>query len=150
MKNILFRSEYWLLIIPFLFALFEWCFYPAATIDIHLHDTYFVIANFHMGILLLIVVLIPYLCHVFLRITHKRNKLTGITHIILTSLLLIAMPLLMQLHKAATRRYYDFSSWESFKQFERLNYYLAIIITAFIIIQILFTLYAIVRLAIKK
>lgn len=150
MKKFLLNSENWLLIIPILFTLIEWYFYPAAAIDIHLHDTYFIIANFYIGILMLFIVLLPYLCHAFLRITNKQNKLILITHIVLNSLLLIAMPLLMQLPQGSPRRYYDFSNWESVKQFENLNYYLAIIIISFIIIQILFVLYAMVRLAIKK
>jgi cytochrome c oxidase subunit 1 len=150
MKKVLFRSEHWLLIIPILLTFIEWHFYPEAAFDIHLHDTYFIIANFHVCIFLLFVVLLPYLCHVFLRNTNKRNKIIPVTHIVLTSLLLIAMPLLIQLPQGSPRRYYDFSNWESFKQFENLNYYLAIITIAFIIIQILFVLYAMVRLAIKR
>ena len=150
MKKFLLHSENWLLSIPILFILIEWNFYPAAAIDIHLHDTYFVVANFYIGFLMLFIVLLPYLCHVFLRSTNKQNKLILITHIVLTSLLLIAMPILMRLNQGSTRRYYDFSNWESFKQFENLNNYLAIIIISFIFIQILFVLYAIVRLVIKR
>jgi heme/copper-type cytochrome/quinol oxidase subunit 1 len=67
MKRFLLRTENWLLIVPVIITIIEKLFFNTRAFDIHLHDTYFVIANFYIGILLFLSVCIPYLFHFLLR-----------------------------------------------------------------------------------
>jgi len=150
MRNLFLRIENWLLMIPAILLVIEKLFFGTVVFDLHLHDTYFVISGFYIGMGMFVVVLIPYLCHLLLRLQHNRNGKILVGHVIATVLLLLFLFIAVRQNGGAPNRYYDFSSWESFQQFGGLNYYLAIAVFAFIIIQLLFTLYTIVRLIAKK
>jgi len=78
------------------------------TIDINVHDTYFVIAKFHIWVLLTLF-LGMLTCAYF--ILHKMNRKTNnaltITHYLLTLLPLIIMPICGNFAPNTTRRYYS-------------------------------------------
>jgi cytochrome c oxidase subunit 1 len=150
MKNFFLRVENWLLIIPAILLVVEKLFFGAAVFDLHLHDTYFVISGFYIGLGMFVVVLIPYLCHLLLRLHHKRNRRILVVHVMATVLLLLFLFIAVRQNNETPNRYYDFSNWESFQQFERLNYYLGIAVLAFTGMQLLFILYTIVKLIAKK
>ena len=73
MKKIFLQIENWLLIIPIILIIIEKIFFVTSSLDIHLHDTYFVITNIYLGVFTLIIVCIPYFCHFLLR-TKKNRK----------------------------------------------------------------------------
>jgi heme/copper-type cytochrome/quinol oxidase subunit 1 len=155
MKTVFLRIGNWLLIIPIALIIIEKIFFAAYSFDIHLHDTYFVIANIYLGILIFILALIPFLCHLLLRtkITGNRNIL--LAHVVLTVLLLLFFYFYRFFIGSTTnqikpRRYYDFSDWGSAEQGGGLNNYLLIAVFIFIVLQLSFMVYTIVKLIIKK
>lgn len=150
MKTLFLRIENWLLIILTVLLAIEKIFFSTAAFDLHLHDTYFIISSFHIGIGVSVILILPYLCHFLLRLQHKRNRNVLTSHVIATIILLLLLFIAVKQNADAPRRYYDFSNWESAQQFEGLNDYLTIAVLAFIIIQMLFVLYTLVRLMIKN
>ncbi len=155
MKKILLRIENWLLIIPIIFIAIEKIFFGVSSFDVHLHDTYFVIANIYLGILIFILALIPFLCHFLLRTKKMGNRKILLGHVVITVLLILVFYFSIFFINSSTnqimpRRYYDFSSWESYGQFGGLSYYLSTAIFAFIVLQLLFIAYTVVMLIVKK
>jgi cytochrome c oxidase subunit I len=150
MSKFFLRPENWLLIIPLILLGIKKIFFSATVIDLHFHDTYFIVSGLHISIGILIILLVPYLCHTLLRLQHKRHKAVLATHVVSTILLVLFLYIPVQQNADAPQRYYDFSSWESSQQFGGLSYYLTIAVLAFISIQLVFILYTITRLVIKN
>ena len=156
MKRFLLRIENWLLIVPIILLLIEKICFPNAAFDLHIYDTYLVIAAFHFGIIILLFCWILYLCHFSLRARKSGNKKILNTHVIATLLLLSLfflwdfLPPEWNISPMKPRRYYDYSSWQSFRQFDGTNIYIGILCLGFVLIQILFILYTIFRLIVKK
>jgi heme/copper-type cytochrome/quinol oxidase subunit 1 len=152
MKRFFLRTENCLLIAPIMITIIERLFFSASAFDIHLHDTYFVIANFYIGILLFLSVCIPYLFHFLLRRKGVGSKKVLLSHIVVTIMLLLSFFVFFRLqHNDIPRRYYDFSSWEAYgQQFDLLTRWLGFAVLAFVIIQLLFIVYGVVRLIAKK
>jgi len=151
MKQFL-RIESWLLIIPFLLLLIEKFLFSNSALDFHLHDTYFVISGFHFGIVILLFCWILYLCHFSLRARKSGNKKILAAHVNATLLLLIFFFIFNFIVPGWTnapmkpRQYYDYSSWQSFYQYDGTSIFFTVLILAFIVIQLLFILYTIIRL----
>jgi cytochrome c oxidase subunit I len=154
-KKIFLQIKNWLLIIPIVLIIIEKIFFGAYTFDIHLHDTYFVIANIYLGVFTLIIVCIPYLCHLLLRTKKAGNRKILLAHVVITVLLLLFFYFCRFFINNSTnqimpRRYYDFSDWESTEQLGGLNNYLSIAVFIFIVLQLLFMVYTIVLLLARK
>ncbi len=147
MKKIISRIENWLLIIPGIFTLVEVMFFGDSTFDLHLHDTYFVVAHFYIGIAFFVLNLIPFSCHLLIRIKRKGNKKILFMHVLVTNLLLTCFFILSNTKLIQSKKDYDFSSWKAYRQFENLS---SALILAFLIIQLLFILYTVVKLLNKK
>jgi heme/copper-type cytochrome/quinol oxidase subunit 1 len=152
MKRFFLRIENWLLIVPIIITIIEKLFFSLSAVDIHLHDTYFVIANFHIGILLFLSVCIPYLFHFLLRRKAVGSKGVLLSHVVVTVMLLLFFFVSFKLqHNDMPRRYYDFSTWELYgQQYGLLTRWLGFAVLAFVIIQLLFIVYAVIRLFAKK
>lgn len=91
LKSILFRRENWLLVIPLFLFLSSNVFIGNSAIDIHLHDTYYVVSTLHFAAWILMLVVLPYLFHVFLRIYIKGNKRILNIHVYITQVAYISM-----------------------------------------------------------
>ena len=113
-----------------------------SALDIHLHDTYFVIAHFH------IVMGVASFMGMFAGVYHWFPKMYGrflnntlaYIHfwITLIGAYLIFWPMHYQGLAGVPRRYYDFSNWESFKQFGGLNEFISLVAMIVFAAQLLF------------
>jgi cytochrome c oxidase subunit 1 len=100
-----------------------------STLDLHLHDTYFVVAHFH------IVMGVASFFGMFAGVYHWFPKMYGrymnntmaYIHfwVTLAGAYLIFWPMHYQGFAGMPRRYYDYANWESFKQFVELNRFIS-------------------------
>lgn len=103
-----------------------------SALDIHLHDTYFVIAHFH------IVMGVASMFGMFAGVYHWFPKMYGrymnntlaYVHfwITLIGAYLIFWPMHYEGLAGMPRRYYDYGVWESFKQFVSLNRFISTVV----------------------
>ena len=101
-----------------------------SALDLHLHDTYFVIAHFHL------VMGVASMFGMFAGIYHWYPKMYGrfmnntlaYIHfwVTLVGAYFIFWPMHYEGLAGMPRRYYDFSNWESFKMFQGLNEFISI------------------------
>ncbi|HEY8387052.1 MAG TPA: cbb3-type cytochrome c oxidase subunit I [Parasegetibacter sp.] len=113
-----------------------------STLDIHLHDTYFVIAHFH------IVMGVAAMFGMFAGIYHWYPKMFGrymnntlaYIHfwVTLIGAYMIFWPMHYQGLAGMPRRYLDYSNWESFKQFAELNKFISVVAIIVFFVQLLF------------
>jgi cytochrome c oxidase subunit I len=113
-----------------------------STLDIHLHDTYFVVAHFH------IVMGVSAFFGMFAGIYHWFPKMYGrfmnntmsYIHfwITLIGAYLIFWPMHYEGLAGMPRRYFDFSIWESFNQFNGLNRFISIVSIIVFAAQLMF------------
>ncbi len=113
-----------------------------SALDIHLHDTYFVIAHFH------IVMGVAGMFGMFAGIYHWYPKMYGrflnntlsYIHFWVTfaGAYLIFWPMHYEGLAGMPRRYYDYSVWQSFKMFVGLNQFITVVAVIVFAVQILF------------
>ena len=113
-----------------------------SALDIHLHDTYFVIAHFHL------VMGVASMFGMFAGIYHWFPKMFGrlmnntlaYIHFWITMIgaYLIFWPMHYEGLAGMPRRYYDFSNWESFKMFQGLNEFISVVAMIVFATQFLF------------
>ena len=113
-----------------------------STLDIHLHDTYFIIAHFHlvMGVASFMG-MFGGVYHWFPKMfgRHMNNTLSYIHFwITIVGAYLIFWPMHYEGLAGMPRRYYDFSNWESFKMFGGLNEFITFITIIVFLAQFLF------------
>lgn len=113
-----------------------------SALDIHLHDTYFVIAHFH------IVMGVASFFGMYAGVYHWFPKMYGrylnntmaYIHfwITIVGAYLIFWPMHYQGLAGMPRRYYDFSNWESFKHYGGLNEFISVVAMVVFAAQLLF------------
>jgi cytochrome c oxidase subunit 1 len=113
-----------------------------SALDIHLHDTYFVIAHFH------IVMGVASMFGMFAGIYHWFPKMYGrfmnntlaYIHfwVTMAGAYMIFWPMHYEGLAGMPRRYYDYSIWESFKQFQDLNQFISLVAMIVFAVQFLF------------
>jgi len=113
-----------------------------STLDIHLHDTMFVVAHFH------IVMGVASFFGMFAGIYHwfpkmygrYLNNLMSYIHFWVTMIgaYLIFWPMHYEGFAGMPRRYYSVSQWESFRHFDGLNQFISFVATVVFMAQILF------------
>jgi cytochrome c oxidase subunit I len=113
-----------------------------SALDIHLHDTYFVIAHFHivMGVASFFGMFAG-VYHWFPKMYGRfMNNTMGYIHFWVTIIgaYLIFWPMHYEGLAGMPRRYYDFSIWESFKNFGGLNQFISFVALIVFAVQILF------------
>jgi len=113
-----------------------------SALDIHLHDTYFVVAHFHivMGISAFFGMFAG-VYHWFPKMYGRfMNNTLGYIHFFITFVgsYVIFWPMHYEGVAGMPRRYYDFSAWESFKQFGELNQMISIAAIIVFFAQLLF------------
>lgn len=113
-----------------------------SAIDIHVHDTYFIIAHFHL--VMGVAAFFGMFCgvyHWFPKMFGRfMNTTLGNIHfwITLIGAYLIFWPMHYEGFAGMPRRYYDYSGWESFKQFISLNRFISIAVIITFAAQFLF------------
>ncbi len=115
-----------------------------SSLDIHVHDTYFVIAHFHL------VMGVASIFGMFAGIYHwypkmygrYLNNTLGYIHfwISMIGAYLIFWPMHYEGLAGMPRRYYDFSNWESFNMFAGLNEFISVVALIVFATQLLFIL----------
>ncbi len=113
-----------------------------AALDIHLHDSYFVIAHFHlvMGVAALFG-MIAGVYHWFPKMYGRyMNTTLGYIHFwgTIIAAYVIFWPMHYQGLAGMPRRYYEYASWKSFNQFETINIVISIAAIIAFLLQILF------------
>jgi cytochrome c oxidase subunit 1 len=113
-----------------------------SSLDIHLHDTYFVVAHFHL------VMGVASMFGMFAGVYHWFPKMFGrylnntlaYIHfwITIAGAYLIFWPMHYEGLAGMPRRYYDFSNWESFKMFSGLNEFISVVALIVFATQLLF------------
>ncbi|MBN8788301.1 MAG: cbb3-type cytochrome c oxidase subunit I [Terrimonas sp.] len=113
-----------------------------STLDLHLHDTYFVIAHFH------IVMGVSAFMGMFAGIYHwfpkmygrYMNNTMGYIHFWVTMVCayVIFWPMHYEGFAGMPRRYYDYSGWESFKHFVELNRVISFAAILSFLVQLMF------------
>ena len=113
-----------------------------SALDIHLHDTYFVVAHFHivMGVSAFFGMFAG-IYHWFPKMFGRfMNNTLGYIHFFLTFIgaYLIFWPMHYEGAAGMPRRYYDYSAWETFRQFDDLNAFISIVVIITFFAQLLF------------
>jgi len=113
-----------------------------SALDIHLHDTYFVVAHFHivMGVASMFGMFAG-IYHWFPKMYGKYlNNTLGYIHfwVTIAGAYMIFWPMHYEGLAGMPRRYYDYSIWESFKQFIELNRFISTVAMIVFATQILF------------
>jgi len=113
-----------------------------SALDIHLHDTYFIIAHFHL------VMGVAGIFGMYAGIYHWYPKMFGrymnntmaYIHFWVTfaGAYLIFWPMHYEGLAGMPRRYYDYTNWESFKMFAGLNVFISIVAIIVFAVQLLF------------
>jgi cytochrome c oxidase subunit 1 len=113
-----------------------------STIDMHVHDTYFVIAHFHL------VMGVAAMFGMFAGVYHWYPKMFGrylnntmaFIHfwVTLVGAYLIFWPMHYQGMAGMPRRYFDYTQWSSFNQFEGLNQFISVVAIVVFAVQLLF------------
>ena len=113
-----------------------------SALDLHLHDTYFVVAHFHivMGVASFFGMFAG-VYHWFPKMfgRHLNNTLAYIHFwISIVGAYLIFWPMHYEGLAGMPRRYYDYSNWESFKMFGGLNQFISLVAMVVFVAQLLF------------
>ena len=113
-----------------------------SSLDMFVHDTYFVIAHFHL------VMGVASMMGMFAGVYHwfpkmfgrMMNNTLGYIHFFITFIgaYLIFWPMHYEGLAGMPRRYYDYSGWESFKQFHQLNEFISVVAIIVFFAQLLF------------
>ena len=124
----------------FIFEFFK----SSSGLDIHLHDTYYVVSNIHLSVVFLAYSLLIYAAYFLLRkINQPVSKsitiiqITGLVVAILASSIPNNIP---EISNQPTH-YYDYSTWNSFTKFAAINKLVTIAAIVFIASQVVFFLY---------
>ena len=115
-----------------------------STIDIQLHDTYFVVAHFHlvMGVAA-VFGMFAGVYHWFPKMFGRfMNPFLGYIHfwVTLAAAYLIFWPMYYEGLAGMPRRYFDFSGWISFNQFQGLNAFISAVAMVALATQLVFVI----------
>lgn len=111
-------------------------------LDLHLHDTYFIIAHFHlvMGVSAFFGMFAG-VYHWFPKMFGRyMNNTLGYIHFFITIIgaYLIFWPMHYEGIAGMPRRYYDYSAWETYKNFQSLNSFISVVVVITFFGQLLF------------
>jgi cytochrome c oxidase subunit 1 len=113
-----------------------------STLDIHLHDTYFIVAHFHIvmgvaGFFGMFAGIYHWFPKMFAR--YLNNTMAYIHFwVTLTGSYLIFWPMHYEGLAGMPRRYLDYSNWESFNQFHDLNKFISTVAMVVFAVQLMF------------
>lgn len=113
-----------------------------ASLDIHLHDTYFVVAHHHIVLAAaLLLAVFAGIYYLFSRLFQRQpGYRAGLFHFLCTfaAMLAVFMPAHYEGVAGMPRRYYDYSGWGSLRQFMALNRFVSGTLILFGMAQLVF------------
>jgi len=126
------------------FGFFIQIYIANTALDLHFHDTYWVIPHFHLLIFIsLFFLLFAAIYYLFPKVFGRyMNRTLGYIHFFMTlaGVFAIFWPMHNQGIAGVPHRYYDYSAWESFKQFSQLNQFICVTVIMVFSGQLLFAL----------
>ncbi len=135
------KQFHFLYVIPGISGLFLFIFsffINNQTVDIHIHDTYFVIARSHFFAVIGIFLLFIWMLYAITKRILWKKSLSAI-HISLSSLFLIFLATLpLWHHIPATKASLDETTWREFRNFQKTNNLIVLVILSFIIVQLFY------------
>jgi heme/copper-type cytochrome/quinol oxidase subunit 1 len=144
MTKYLYRAENLLLLVPFALSVIDYFLYDNHPVDIHLHDTYFVIKSFF--ILVLGFMVTPFLLHSFLRSYGKWNPVFCKTHIFSSiglQILIFVLTVDYSSFSKSPKEFYDITLRDTYQDSGAV---VAIaVLFFFLLLQILFLIYFFIR-----
>jgi cytochrome c oxidase subunit 1 len=118
--------------------------HPHSTLDIHQHDTYYVIAYFHINTAIALCFLIFALCYYAIPKLSKRriHYGWGVFHFVVTlvGILVILIPRKYVGIAGRPRRYVDFAAQSQLREYFSLDPLVSVIVLLVFIAQLIFTL----------
>lgn len=141
MITILRRKENLLIGIPLLFTVLAGLRLYDNTIDIHLHDTMYVIAVWHVFFLLLILMAFYFLMHSFLRTRKWRNKRICDIHIAGTVFCLLVICIYLSLPEKSPPEGFTAEDIKLTPNNKRIAVVVMIVTLTFLLLQIFFLVY---------
>jgi hypothetical protein len=145
------KPENLLPVIPLLFLLIEETGFRGTTIDIHLHDTMYVILRSHFFGVLLVLMIFYWLMHLFLRQRNRGNNAICAIHIYGTIISLVAIyTYIMVLYMHGSEDSVTSAVWKSRLRDEPFALVMATFILILISLQVLFFLYFMIRVVGKR
>jgi hypothetical protein len=135
------KQFYILYVIPGILGLFLFIvsfFTNNQTVDIHIHDTYFVIAqSYFLAIVGLLLLFIWMLYAITKRILWKKSL--SVIHIFLSLLFLLFLATLpLWYHIPTIKASFDEAMWREFRNFQKLNTLIVLVIFSFILVQLIY------------
>lgn len=154
MRNYLLRIENLLLLCPLLVLCFSQMPDGNTALDIHLHDTYFVVSNTIAFVPIFLGMLVLYFFHFTLRMINRWGPVFCRFHVYATVCLCILIAVLgygMSYSglAGAPRHYYDMSMCDQFSSFSNVQMAMAIFFIIFLLLQVVFFFYVVIH-VVKK
>jgi heme/copper-type cytochrome/quinol oxidase subunit 1 len=148
MKKIFFRVENLLLVVSLLLVFIGNIVKSNTALDIHLHDTYFVTSHASLFISFFPFVCVQYGFHLLLRWTGKRSAAFSNTHVygsIFLQILFFILSLCAGNYHLSSGKHDDFASADNLSFYSTLNSLLALCLVLYLLLQLAFIIYFIVR-----
>lgn len=154
MKKLFTTRENWLLIVPLIIWLLEKAIVGYSTVDINVHDTYFVFTNTSFGTIFLFVIIIPFGCHMILRMNSNGSQRLLYWHVLLSCSLCILLVVIfhyrinfLKSNAIAPRQYYDSMAWENpASHYIFFQTVIALLVLIYVLLQIGLMIYTLIKL----
>lgn len=135
--------EFAMIAVPVLFIAISKVWFNSSMVDLHIHDTMFVISTSFVFTLFLILMIFYFLMHGYLRTTQSGNKRITQIHAIGTAICLLII-FIFTLVPSVSDRPRTAVAFKNYSTYRPLEIFMAITFLIFVLVQFLFLIYFIV------